>query len=93
MGNKDDTDIVWCLDAATGNEIWTHRYPEKLNPKLYEGVRDTLRLLVSDLLTQTPLSAASKSSVEAFLAASEPLMLGVGPLYEGFVAPPDTIGQ
>jgi outer membrane protein assembly factor BamB len=37
MGNKNDTDIVWCLDAATGNELWTHKYPEKLNPKLYDG--------------------------------------------------------
>ncbi len=37
MGNKDDTDIVWCLDAATGKEIWTHKYPEKLDPKLYDG--------------------------------------------------------
>ena len=37
MGNKDNTDIVWCLDAATGKEIWTHRYPEKLDPKLYDG--------------------------------------------------------
>jgi len=37
MGNKDNTDIVWCLDAATGKEIWTHKYPEKLNPKLYDG--------------------------------------------------------
>ena len=37
MGNTDNTDIVWCLDAATGKEIWTHKYPEKLDPKLYEG--------------------------------------------------------
>ncbi len=37
MGNQKDTDIVWCLDAATGKEIWTHKYPEKLDPKLYDG--------------------------------------------------------
>ena len=37
MGNQNDTDIVWCLDAATGKELWTHKYPEKLNPKLYDG--------------------------------------------------------
>ena len=37
MGNKEDTDIVWCLDAATGKEIWTHKYPEKLAPKMYDG--------------------------------------------------------
>ena len=37
MGNKNDTDIVWCLDAATGKELWTHKYPEKLDPKPYDG--------------------------------------------------------
>ena len=37
MGNKNDTDIVWCLDAATGKELWTHKYPEKLDPKMYDG--------------------------------------------------------
>ncbi|MFZ9936642.1 MAG: PQQ-binding-like beta-propeller repeat protein [Luteolibacter sp.] len=37
MGNKNDSDIVWCLDAATGKELWTHQYPEKLDPKLYDG--------------------------------------------------------
>lgn len=37
MGNKDNHDIVWCLDATSGNEIWKHRYPEKLDPNLYDG--------------------------------------------------------
>lgn len=37
MGNQDNNDIVWCFDAATGNELWTHKYPEKLDPKLYDG--------------------------------------------------------
>jgi outer membrane protein assembly factor BamB len=37
MGNKDNHDIVWCLDAKTGVEIWKHRYPEKLDPNLYDG--------------------------------------------------------
>ncbi|MBN1417928.1 MAG: PQQ-binding-like beta-propeller repeat protein [Planctomycetes bacterium] len=27
MGNVDDTDIVWCLDAKTGKTVWTHKYP------------------------------------------------------------------
>ncbi len=37
MGNKDNHDIVWCFDTASGKELWTHRYPEKLDPKMYEG--------------------------------------------------------
>lgn len=41
MGNQKqdgvDTDFVWCLDAATGKEIWKHSYPEELKPNLYEG--------------------------------------------------------
>lgn len=37
MGNKNNEDIVWCLDADTGNEIWKHKYAEKLDPNLYDG--------------------------------------------------------
>lgn len=38
MGNRNkDEDVVYCLDAATGNEIWTHSYPCPLEPKYYEG--------------------------------------------------------
>ena len=59
-------DLFWRLPR----EADSASYARSADPKLYEGVRDTLRLLVSDLLTQTPLSAASKSSVEAFLAAA-----------------------
>jgi len=37
MGNRDGTDIVWCLDAATGKELWKHEYPEPLGSGLHEG--------------------------------------------------------
>lgn len=38
MGNENkDTDVVYCFDAATGNELWRHEYPEDLNPKYYNG--------------------------------------------------------
>ena len=37
MGNADATDTVWCLDAATGKELWKYSYPEELKPNLYEG--------------------------------------------------------
>ncbi|MEI7927194.1 MAG: PQQ-binding-like beta-propeller repeat protein [Verrucomicrobiales bacterium] len=37
MGNQNNQDIVWCLDAKSGKEIWTYKYAENLDPKLYEG--------------------------------------------------------
>jgi len=37
MGNKNDEDIVWCFEAASGDELWSYKYPEKLAPKLYDG--------------------------------------------------------
>ena len=36
-GNTNDTDTIWCLDAATGKELWKHEYAELLQPNLYEG--------------------------------------------------------
>ncbi|TKJ37330.1 MAG: alcohol dehydrogenase [Planctomycetes bacterium B3_Pla] len=36
-GKKGNTDIVFCFDAATGEEIWKHSYPCPLQPKYYEG--------------------------------------------------------
>lgn len=37
MGNQEGADTVWCLDAETGAEIWTHSYPCALDPRYYEG--------------------------------------------------------
>lgn len=37
MGHKNRKETVWCLDAATGKEIWTHSYSAELNANLYEG--------------------------------------------------------
>ena len=37
MGNQDDHDTVWCLDAKTGKPIWSHRYACDLDPRYYEG--------------------------------------------------------
>lgn len=34
---KGQKDILWCLDAGTGREIWQHAYPSPLQPKNYEG--------------------------------------------------------
>jgi len=36
-GNTDNTDAIFCFDANTGAEVWKHSYPEKLDPKYYEG--------------------------------------------------------
>jgi outer membrane protein assembly factor BamB len=37
MGNKGGTDVVFCLDAATGAEIWRHSYPHPLDDRQFEG--------------------------------------------------------
>jgi outer membrane protein assembly factor BamB len=37
MGNKNDVDTVYCLDAATGRVIWSHSYPCALHDRFYEG--------------------------------------------------------
>ena len=37
MGNADNTDTVFALDAATGKELWKHSYPADLGDKYFEG--------------------------------------------------------
>jgi outer membrane protein assembly factor BamB len=37
LGNKEDVDTVYCLDAETGRVIWSHSYPCSLDARFYEG--------------------------------------------------------
>ncbi len=38
MGNINrNTDVLYCFDAASGDELWRFEYAEPLNPKYYEG--------------------------------------------------------
>lgn len=37
MGNRNDRDIVTCIEAETGKILWNSGYPAKLDGKLYEG--------------------------------------------------------
>jgi outer membrane protein assembly factor BamB len=37
MGNAEEKDTIWCLDAASGKPIWQHSYDSALNPQYYEG--------------------------------------------------------
>jgi outer membrane protein assembly factor BamB len=37
MGNKGGMDVVLCLDASSGAEIWRHTYPQELAPRQFEG--------------------------------------------------------
>ncbi len=30
-------DVIFCFDAETGKEIWKYSYPQRLDPKYYEG--------------------------------------------------------
>lgn len=36
-GNKEDTDIVYALDAETGKTLWQYSFAHPLDPKYYEG--------------------------------------------------------
>jgi outer membrane protein assembly factor BamB len=37
LGNSEDQDTIYCLDAQTGQPLWTYAYPSPLAPKFYEG--------------------------------------------------------
>lgn len=37
MGNKDDTESVYCLDVKTGKEIWRQQFPVMLEAVMFEG--------------------------------------------------------
>lgn len=37
MGNENDKDTVFCLDAETGAVLWSHTYDCELDPLYYEG--------------------------------------------------------
>jgi outer membrane protein assembly factor BamB len=37
MGNSNNTDSVFCLDARTGKVVWQHSYPCPLAPNNFEG--------------------------------------------------------
>jgi hypothetical protein len=37
MGNNGNMDMVFCLDANTGAEIWRHAYPQPLDDRSFEG--------------------------------------------------------
>ena len=37
MGNRDNVDTVFCLDADNGRPVWRNSYPCPLDPRYYEG--------------------------------------------------------
>src|SRR5215204_5935120 len=37
MGNANDSDTIWCLDAIKGSVLWKKTYPAKLGAVYYEG--------------------------------------------------------
>jgi hypothetical protein len=37
MGNVRDKDVVFCLEAGTGREVWKYEYQLGANPRQFEG--------------------------------------------------------
>lgn len=37
MGNRDDTDTVYCFNADTGEVLWKHSYPCPRDKRMFEG--------------------------------------------------------
>tara|TARA_A100001037_G_C15135521_1_gene630922 strand:- start:1673 stop:2878 length:1206 start_codon:yes stop_codon:yes gene_type:complete len=37
QGNKNNQDIIYCFDAASGRELWKHSYPEDKGARAYQG--------------------------------------------------------
>ena len=37
MGHVDGNEVVWCLNAVTGEDIWSHRYKGELVDNLHDG--------------------------------------------------------
>ena len=37
IGNEQDTDVIFCFEAATGRELWRYSYAAALGPQYYEG--------------------------------------------------------
>lgn len=36
-GNSQESDTVWCFDAATGSNVWKYSYPSPADANMYEG--------------------------------------------------------
>ena len=37
MGNVDNKDVVWCLDAKSGSVLWKHEYAVDMDKRMFEG--------------------------------------------------------
>lgn len=37
LGNRENIDSIWCFDADTGKEIWSHEYDSPLDDRFFEG--------------------------------------------------------
>lgn len=66
MGNRRNRDIVWCLDADTGREIWSHDYRESRDPNMYTGGPSATPLIDGDRVY-----TVSRSGVVHCLSAAD----------------------
>jgi len=69
MGNTNDQDTVFCVNAQTGESVWSFSYAEPLNPKMYEGGPNSTptvhgeQLLVASRTGKVFCLAAAKGTV------------------------------
>ena len=48
MGNRENRDTVYCLDASSGEEVWKHTYDCPTDANEFEGGLHRLRLYMTE---------------------------------------------
>lgn len=92
IGNKANSDTVFCFNADTGKVLWQHDYNEDLDPKYYDGGPSTTPTVDGD----TVYSLSRKGKLFGLEAASGKVLwqkdlvkeLGVGIPEWGFAGSP-----
>lgn len=66
LGNMDQHDVLWCLRVDSGEVVWQARYPEPLDPNMYEGGPNATPTYAQGLV----FTLSKKGQLKAFDASS-----------------------